>query len=65
MVNVLIKLANREDWCRYLAKRQRLSLRFIHLPGRMVALAVSANRCALNLTVGLIVAHFHRKRFTA
>jgi hypothetical protein len=47
-----------------LAKRQRLSLRFIHLPGRMVALAVSANRYALNLTVRLIAVHFHCKRFT-
>ena len=46
-----------------LAKRQRLSLRFIHLLGT-VAHAVSANCYALNLTVRLIVAHFHCKRFT-
>jgi hypothetical protein len=47
-----------------LSEEVRLSLWFIHLLRRMVALAVSANGCALNLTVRLIVAHFHCKRFT-
>jgi hypothetical protein len=45
-------------------KRQRLRLWFIHLLRRTIALAVSANCYALNLTVRLIVAHFHCKRFT-
>jgi hypothetical protein len=47
-----------------LGEEARLSLWFIRLLRRMVALAVSANCCALNLTVRLIVAHFHCKRFT-
>jgi hypothetical protein len=44
--------------------RPSLGLRVIRLLGRMVAFAVAANCCAVNLTVRLIVAHFHCKRFT-
>ena len=52
------------DLVQVLAKGQRLSLRFIHLLRRMVALAVSADCNALNLAVRLIAAHSHGKRFT-